>query len=90
MKVVLSTVLEFDSLEELSANCADCIEDRDLNSVENDGIPENWDDPDSWTENSVKEFLMYNGGTFYEYMYSYGFEDIFNENVTETRVELEA
>lgn len=88
MKVVLSTVLEFDSLEELSANCADCIEDQELTSVENDGIPENWDDPDSWTEDSVKEFLKYNGGTFYDYMY--GFDDIFNDNATETRVELEA
>lgn len=39
MKVVLSTVLDFESLEGLAAACAECIENSDLTSLD-DGVPE--------------------------------------------------
>lgn len=45
MKVVLSTVLDFKSLEDLAAACADCIENSDLNPSM-DGVPELWDFPE--------------------------------------------
>lgn len=60
MKVVLSTVLDFESLEDLAAACADCIENSDLTSLDN-GVPEDWDLPEVWNEEVVKDFLKFNG-----------------------------
>lgn len=89
MKVILSTVLDFDSFEELTAACADCIEENDLSSEDNDGVPEDWDLPEVWDEEKVKEFLKFNGSLF---AMNQGVDletDLFNDNFSETRVEIE-
>lgn len=88
MKVVLSTVLDFKSLEDLAAACADCIENSDLNPSM-DGVPELWDFPEVWNEEVVKDFLKFNGSMF---VMNQGIDletDLFDDNFSETRVEIE-
>lgn len=89
MKVILSTVLDFGSLEELIDDCIDCIDDNDLSSEDNDGVPEDWNLPGVWNEEKVKEFLKFNGSLF---AMNQGVDletDLFNDNFSETRVEIE-
>ena len=88
MKVVLSTVLDFESLEDIVAACADCIENSDLNPSM-DGVPEDWDLPEVWNEEVVKDFLKFNGSMF---VMNQGIDletDLFDDNFSETRVEIE-
>ena len=88
MKVVLSTVLDFDSLEDLAAACVDCVENFYLDSSSDDGVPNNWDDPEVWDEETITDFLMYNG---YYFIQEQGIDpecDLFNDNFSTTRVEL--
>lgn len=83
MKIVLSTVLEYDNLVDVAAACADCIETNNLNPEEYDGVPEYWDDPETWDEDTVKDFLKYNGKLFVNDVVDP--DDLFKE----TRVEIE-
>lgn len=88
MKVVLSTVLDFESLEDIVAACADCIENSDLTSLD-DGVPENWDLPEVWNEENIKNFLKFNGSMFVR---NQGLDleiDLFDNNYSETRVKIE-
>ena len=85
MKVVLSTVLDFKSLEDLVAACADCIENSDLTSLDN-GVPEDWDLPRSEV---VKDFLKFNGSIFARCQGIDLETDLFDDNFSETRVEIE-
>ena len=88
MKVVLSTVLDFKSLEDLAAACADCIENSDLTSLDN-GVPEDWDLPEVWNEEAIKNFLKFNGSLFARDQGIDLDSDLFNDNYSETRVEIE-
>lgn len=88
MKVVLSTVLDFESLEDLAAACADCIEISDLTSLDN-GVPEDWDLPEVWNEEVVKDFLKFNGSIFARCQGIDLETDLFDDNFSETRVEIE-
>lgn len=86
MKVVLGTVLEFDSFGELAAQCAECVEEYELQGGE--GVPRNWDNPDAWTEDTVYDFLMINGSEFYDWQ-SGDYDNIFNDNEHETCITIE-
>lgn len=88
MKVVLSTVLDFKSLEDLAAACADCIENSNLTSLDN-GVPEDWDLPEVWNEEAIKNFLKFNGSLFARDQGIDLDSDLFNDNYSETRVEIE-
>lgn len=88
MKVVLSTVLDFESLEDLAAACAECIENSDLTSL-NDGVPKDWDLPEVWNEETVKNFLKFNGSLFAKDQRIDPECDLFNNNFSETRIEIE-
>lgn len=88
MKVVLSTVLDFESLESLAAACAECIENSDLTSLD-DGVPEDWDLPEVWNEEAIKNFLKFNGSLFARDQRIDLDSDLFNDNYSETRVEIE-
>lgn len=88
MKVVLSTVLDFESLEDLAAACADCIENSGLTSLD-DGVPEDWDLPEVWNEEVVKDFLKFNGSIFARCQGIDLETDLFDDNFSETRVEIE-
>ena len=88
MKVVLSTVLDFESLEDLAAACAECIENSDLTSLD-DGVPEDWDLPEVWNEEAIKNFLKFNGSLFARDQGIDFDSDLFNDNYSETRVEIE-
>lgn len=88
MKVVLSTVLDFESLEGLVAACAECIENSDLTSLD-DGVPEDWDLPEVWNEEAIKNFLKFNGSLFARDQGIDLDSDLFNDNYSETRVEIE-
>nr|DAR60355.1 MAG TPA: hypothetical protein [Caudoviricetes sp.] len=88
MKVVLSTVLDFESLEDLAAACAECIENSDLTSLD-DGVPEDWDLPEVWNEEAIKNFLKFNGSLFARDQGIDLDSDLFNDNYSETRVEIE-
>lgn len=88
MKVVLSTVLDFESLEGLAAACAECIENSDLTSLD-DGVPEDWDLPEVWNEEAIKNFLKFNGSLFARDQRIDLDSDLFNDNYSETRVEIE-
>lgn len=85
MKVVLSTVLDFKSLEDLAAACADCIENSDLTSLDN-GVPEDWDLPEIWDEEVV---IKFNGSIFARCQGIDLETDLFDDNFSETRVEIE-
>lgn len=88
MKVVLSTVLDFESLEDLADACAECIENSDLTSLD-DGVPEDWDLPEVWNEEAIKNFLKFNGSLFARDQGIDLDSDLFNDNYSETRVEIE-
>lgn len=88
MKVVLSTVLDFESLGDLAAACAECIENSDLTSLD-DGVPEDWDLPEAWNEEAIKNFLKFNGSLFARDQGIDFDSDLFNDNYSETRVEIE-
>ena len=88
MKVVLSTVLDFESLEDIVAACADCIENNDLNPSM-DGVPELWDFPEIWDEEVVKDFLKFNGSIFARCQGIDLETDLFNDNFSEARVTIE-
>lgn len=88
MKVVLSTVLDFESLEDLAVACAECIENSDLTSLD-DGVPEDWDLPEVWNEEVIKNFLKFNGSLFARDQGIDLDSDLFNDNYSETRVEIE-
>ena len=88
MKVVLSTVLDFDSLEDLTAACIDCIENSDLTSLDK-GVPEDWDLIEVWDEETIKQFLLYNGSVFAAHEGITYDEDLFDIRYNETRVEIE-
>lgn len=88
MKVVLSTVLDFESLEGLAAARAECIENSDLTSLD-DGVPEDWDLPEVWNEEAIKNFLKFNGSLFARDQGIDLDSDLFNDNYSETRVEIE-
>ena len=88
MKVVLSTVLDFESLEGLAAACAECIENSDLTSLD-DGVPEDWDLPEVWNEEVVKDFLKFNGSIFARCQGIDLETDLFNDNFSETRATIE-
>lgn len=88
MKVVLSTILDFESLEDLAAACAECIENSDLTSLD-DGVPEDWDLPEVWNEEAIKNFLKFNGSLFARDQGIDLDSDLFNDNYSETRVEIE-
>lgn len=88
MKVVLSTVLDFKSLEDLAAACAACIDDYVLDSSM-DGVPKDWDLPETWNEENIKNFLKFNGSMFVR---NQGLDleiDLFDNNYSETRVKIE-
>lgn len=89
MKVILSTVLDFNSLEDLATACADCCENYDLDSETNDGVPEDWDLPEVWDAQTITDFLMYNGSYFVQEQGIDLETDLFNDNFSTTRVELE-
>lgn len=88
MKVVLSTVLDFESLEDLADACVECVENSDLTSLD-DGVPEDWDLPEVWNEETIKNFLKFNGSLFARDQGIDLDSDLFNDNYSETRVEIE-
>lgn len=86
MKVVISTVLDFESLEDLAAVCAECIENSDLTSLDN-GVPKDWDLPEVWNKETVKNFLKFNGSLFAR---DQGIDlecCLFNDNYIKVRIE---
>ena len=83
-KVILSTTLNFNSHEELVRACIESIEHSDLS--EESGVPEDWENEDTWTDDVICEFLKYQGSMFYEKFAD--FEDIFNDDVNEVSVEI--
>lgn len=88
MEVVLSTVLDFESLEDLAVACTECIENSDLTSLD-DGVPEDWDLLEVWNEETIKNFLKFNGSLFVRDQGIDLDSDLFNDNYSETRVEIE-
>lgn len=88
MKVVLSTVLDFESLEDLADACVECIENSDLTSLDS-GVPEDWDLPLVWNEEAIKNFLKFNGSLFARDQGIDLDSDLFNDNYSKTRVEIE-
>lgn len=88
MKVVLSTVLDFDSLEDLAAACIDCIENNDLTSLDK-GVPEDWYLLEVWDEETIKQFLLYNGSVFTVHEEITYDGDLFDTRYNKTRVEIE-
>ena len=68
--------------------CAECIENSDLTSLDN-GVPEDWDLPEVWNEEAIKNFLKFNGSLFARDQGIDLDSDLFNDNYSETRVEIE-
>lgn len=88
MKVVLGTVLEFRSFEDLVETCMDAVENNELTHADHDGVPENPEKESSWTMDVVKNFLKFNGGALYDEVDG-DYDDIFNDNSKETRITIE-
>ena len=87
-KVVFSTALEFNSHAELVSDCIDCIKNYDLDTGDYSGIPENWEDEDTWTDEVICNFLKYQGSIFYS-IYE-DFENAFNDDINEVKVEIKS
>lgn len=54
-----------------------------------DGVPEDWDLPEVWNEEAIKNFLKFNGSLFARDQRIDLDSDLFNDNYSETRVEIE-
>ena len=87
IKVTLSTVMEFDSKEQLVNTIIDAIKSEELTEEYSANIPENWENPESWNEDSIYEFMQMCGKYVYEQIYDY--DDIFLDGVRETPVTIQ-
>lgn len=86
LKVTLSTSLTFNNREELISELIDIINDQDL--VNDDSyqeyVPENWDDPNSWSDDEVTDFIT-NCGNFLVYNHIDS-EELFQDWINDTSV----
>lgn len=89
MKIVLGTVLGFDSYEDLVVACQEVIDENKEKCIENGGVPEgDYNDTQVWDDNVMKEFLKYNGTLLYNHIDG-DYDEIFNDNIKEARVIIE-
>jgi hypothetical protein len=87
IKVTLGTVMEFDSKEQLINTIIDAIKSEELMEEHSTDIPEDWENPESWNEDSIYVFMQTCGKYVYEQVYDY--DDIFLDGVRETPVTIQ-
>ena len=87
IKVTLGTVMEFDSKEQLINTIIDAIKSEELAEEHSTDIPEDWENPESWNEDSIYVFMQTCGKYVYEQIYDY--DKIFLDGVRETPVTIQ-
>lgn len=75
IKLVMTTGLNFSSKAELIKACMDCIYAEELKYLEDEGIPQNWENPKIWTDEIIQNFLIHTGSILYEHTSSVRTDD---------------